>query len=291
MNSINHTTDIRSNVNDQIANASNVIGKSEHRQRVFKAIYTGKKKIKTIDEICISTGLTQVQVLKAGGILADAQIVQKIRKAYCKDDFYSSCYRKVLNYAQNPNKLRKLPTKTNPKGIHQIINVPFSRKAALAIMITIDDIESFGLISASRNKKGGKSAKQMAEKKIKRGICKIIGESGSFKDWGGEKNDLYTTKIRFRGRRRAAAFAFKGKATKGILTLDKMGKRADQIPRLFDTAADIYLIVYGDQISPVILEQMKAQAISKALAGDKIFYGIVDGDDLTRLISAYPKAF
>jgi hypothetical protein len=37
----------------------------------------------------------------------------------------------------------------------------------------------------------------------------VIGEGYDFKDWGGERNDLYTNKLRFRGKRRSAAFALK----------------------------------------------------------------------------------
>ena len=55
---------------------------------------------------------------------------------------------------------------------------------------------------------------------------RIIGETGRFKDWGGETSDLYTTRLRVGGGRKAAAFGFKGKGLTGVLTPARMGKMA-----------------------------------------------------------------
>ena len=139
--------------------------------------------------------------------------------------------------------------------------------------------------------KSRKGMKSVAEKTIKQAFVKIIGESGSFKDWGGEKSDLYTTRVRFAGKRVATAIAFKGKATSGKLVPAKMGKNGDQINRLFEEPAELFLIVYGGQIDPSIISQMQAFAIGKAMIGRKIHYGVVDGTDLGRLVAAYPKCF
>lgn len=113
----------------------------------------------------------------------------------------------------------------------------------------------------------------------------------SFKDWGGEKSDLYSTRVKVGGKRLRAAIAFKGKATSGKLVPKKMGKNGDQINRLFDEPAEVFLVVYGGQIDSSIISQMQAFAMAQAMSGRKIYYGVIDGTDLGRLLAAYPKSF
>src|SRR5262249_51710918 len=144
-----------------------------------------------------------------------------------------------------------------------------------AKFISIDDIDSF----AKARAKVANSHKPMAEEKLKKAFAKIIGEKGSFKDWGGERSDLYTTKLRVGKRRVTAAIAFKGKATKGKLVPGKMGKNGDQINRLFSEPAEVFLVVYPGQIDSSIISQMQAFAIGKALNGSRVSYGVVDASD------------
>jgi len=71
-----------------------------------------------------------------------------------------------------------------------------------------------------------------------------------------------------------------------------MGKNGDQIQRLFQTAADIFLLQYWSQIDDSVLEQMQMNAKLRSYAdGKRIYYGIIDGQDSARLIQAYPKQF
>jgi hypothetical protein len=284
-------TDIRSNLNDQLANAATIIGRSLHRQRVFRTIYRGKKKIKTIEEIASATKLTSIAVLNAGGRLAASGIVKKVFKGYQKDDFFAKNYRRILAMASDPEKRKKLPTKINPKGAGSVTyNIRIQSRVKRPRFITIDDMDSFSEVRRFR-----KPLRQLPaatpEETIKKAICRIIGEKGTFKDWGGERYDVLTTKLRVSGKRVLTAIAFKGKATKGILTLDKMGKRADQVIRLFGAPAHAFIICYPGQIGGAILDQMKLLAAAKAIAGEAVFYGIIDGDDLARMVTAYPTRF
>lgn len=294
---LEQVTDVRSNPKDQIHFAAEVIRRSDQCKKVFQAIYRGKKKIKSVGEISVITGLKPIQVLKAGGKLHGNEIVQKLTKSYQKDKFIAQHYRKIMLLASNSNKFKKYPTKVQPKidSNTKIIRISFPKSAIRARNITIDDIDSFQL---ARNRRRNNFRPKIdlvnyPEENIKDGIKKIISEGGTFKDWGGEKNDLYTTKIRINGKRKVSVFAFKGKGTKGALTLDKMGKRADQIHRLFDSnAAEAFLVVYKGQVHQIVLEQMHAYAIAKTLSDSKeTYYGIIDGDDLKRLIEAYIKYF
>ena len=131
----------------------------------------------------------------------------------------------------------------------------------------------------------------MSEERIKSAFKQIIGESHDFKDWGGEKNDLFTNKLRLSAARKTAAFAFKGRATQGTLTPRKMGKNGDQVARLFGSEADVFFVVYHGKIDQSIHEQMSAHAVARSLGGRSVSYGVIDGDDLNRLVQAYPAAF
>jgi hypothetical protein len=265
-----------------------VLGRSKHRQKIFEFIYYGPKQIKTIEEIMEETGLSQVHVLNEGGKIAGL-LVEKVSGGYKKKKDFATRYKMILSMAKDKNKLERVPTKTSPKVSIKgsRINVTFPKSARNARLIMIDAIESFSRVGARARKNVG----SIPEKVIKQGFAKIIGEKGTFKDWGGEKSDLFTTKLRMNARRLACAIAFKGRATTGKLVPAKMGKNGDQINRLFDEPAEVFLIVYGGQIDSSILAQIRAFAIGRAIGGNKVFYGVVDETDLGRLIAAYPAYF
>ena len=280
-------TDIRSNLNDQIVAAAKIVGRSQYRRSVFRAIYYGKKKIKTVSEIMKFTGLNQIQVLQAALPLHHHQLIEKKNKAYQKDSFYSQHYRQILD---NQRALQNLPTKTSPTTNTSVtVRISLPKGVSRPQLITSDDIESFTKISKQKSSSG---SVRLLERRIKEAFKKIIGESGSFKDWGGEKSDLYTTRLRVGGRRVPAAIAFKGRGTSGKLVPAKMGKNGDQVNRLFDEPAQLFLIVYCGQIDSSIISQMEAFALAKkAIGGQKVYYGVMDGSDLGRLTAAYPQYF
>src|ERR1700687_2156 len=281
-------SDFLSNVNDQLGAAARIIGRSKHRQAIFRAVYRGNKQVKTIEEIARAVGISAMHVLKEGGQMAGL-LLEKVPSGYKKKKEFATRYKTILGLARDRKKLERLPTKTSPKANSKAakITVSFPRSALQARLITIENIESFSKIG-SRIAKGVKS---LPEQRIKNGFATIIGESGSFKDWGGEKSDLYTTRTRFRGKRIATALAFKGKATSGKLVPAKMGKNGDQINRLFQEPAALYLVVYGGEIDSSIISQMQAFAIGIAAGGRQVFYGVIDGTDLGRIVAAYEDSF
>lgn len=284
-------SDIFSNLNDQLATGAHLLGRSKHRQTIFEIVYKGKKQVKTIQEIANAAGISRTHVLKEGGKIAGL-LLEKVKNGYKKKQELAVRYKTILALARNKKKLNSFPTKISPKispGVTKI-NIQFPAQAKNAIFITIDDIDSFTKIRGQKQKLG--KIDDLKEEKIKNGFQKIISEKGIFKDWGGERSDLYSTNIIFKGKRIASAIAFKGRSTNGKLVPAKMGKNGDQINRLFTEPAELFLVVYCGQIDSSIVSQMKASAISVAInASSKIYYGIVDGNDLGRLVSAYPKVF
>jgi len=281
-------TDLLSNLNDQMANAARILGHSKCRHKVFNAIYTGQKQIKTIPEIMKLTGLSRNHVLNEGKKMENL-LVEKVSNGYKKKKDFSTRYKKIIRLALNKDKLDKLPTKIAPKinlG-KDIINISFPLSARGAKFVTINDIRSFNKVCDVVSI----DTSSFKEEKIKEGFKNIAGEKGKFKDWGGEKSDLYTTRFFLKNKRVSTTIAFKGRGTKGKLVPAKMGKNGDQIERLFSEPAQLFLIVYNGQIDSSIISQMCAFAVGKAIAGNKIYYGIIDNNDLGCLVSAYSGCF
>jgi hypothetical protein len=289
-------SDARSNAPDQIAHAARVIGRSKQRAAIFREIYRGSKRSKTAAEVSKATGISRMRVLQEAGALANQHLLTKWRADgemhYQRDAFYAANKGRILSLAGNPDKLKAFPTKTNPKGGQAggvvIVRVP--RHKVQVKVVTIDDLDSFKAIR--RIEPGPARLAGISERQFKQGVQRILKENGEFKDWGGEKNDLYSTRIQSRGRRRRVALAFKGPATTGELTPGKMGKNGDQIQRLFEAAADIYLVQYWAPIRHTVTDQMDLIATATSIKeGREVLYGVIDGSDSGRLVAAYPREF
>lgn len=285
--------DIRSNPNEQISHAVTVLKRSARLQGMFDAICKGGAKPKTVSQLIAITGLRRVPVLQLGGKLADAQLVHQTKvdgeTAYAKDRYLSSKRALIHRLIKHPKKFAKLPTKYSPRGgAPAVVKIAIPRAKIQVKEVTVDDFDQFAKIKKIKSA----SKKVVSERAFKDGILKLIGDSGKFQDWGGEPNDLYTTKLRHKGSRRAIAFAFKGPATTGKLTPKKLGKNGDQIQRLFLSPAEVFIVQYHDHIGQTVIEQIKAFAsLNSVREGKVIWYGVIDGDDTNRLIEAYPRYF
>jgi hypothetical protein len=292
-------SDFSSNAPEQIAHAAKTVGRSEPRRKVFAAIYTGKKRIKTVPEISRDTGLSEKRVVEHGKKLSDNHVVNptKIggRRAYEKIDSIHTHKKRILALAASTAKLKAFPTKRNPaqrtsRTVRIRVDLQIPRQKAQARLVTVDDIGSFSKVRSIRKNCG---YTRISESVFKDGIANILGEKGRFKDWGGENRDLSSTRVVISGKRHAAAFAFKGPGKTGSLTPGKMGKNGDQIQRLvLRCPADVFFVQYWGQIDDSVLEQLENYAKYKSYAENRsIRYGIIDGIDSTRIITAYPKAF
>jgi hypothetical protein len=195
----------------------------------------------------------------------------------------------ILELAKNPRKLAKLPTKQRiTVALPRMVSI--SATAADVRRLTIDDIDSFMRVRKSR--KSGMLPGTVSESQFKRGVQAVLGEPGTFKDWGGETSDLYSTRLRPKGKRLAAAFAFKGPGLKTKLVLGKMGKNGDQLPRLFQKEADVFIVQHLREVDPLVIRTMRDLAIAKSVtSGRRLSCGVIDGSDSHRLYLAYPAQF
>jgi hypothetical protein len=239
--------------------------------------------------------LTRLRVLQEGRALAKKSIVHQSKKngdtAYEMIDFFQAHKQQILSLAIDKKKLERLPTKRKhaPPQTQIKLTVPANRAKAKAV--TIDDVDTFRAVKEIIKSEDSLSA-EISEEQFKQGIQAIVGEPGQFKDWGGEKSDLFTSRIVINGKRLQAAFAFKGPGLKAKLVPGKMGKNGDQALRLFQEPAEAFFVQHWQSIDASVNALMQSLALAKsAMTGCTIFYGTIDGKDSERLRLAYPKKF
>src|SRR6266478_5600048 len=204
-------SDIRSNLPENIVTAAKIVGRGKQRRAVFEAIYFGKKKWKRVSDIVKATGLTPMRVLQEGGKFAGNHLVEQCKlkgeTAYAKDKALSHHKKEILGAAGSPKKLARIATKQNPRGAGGTnFQIKLSNASVKPRLITVDSISSFKRVRGVTVDPKLRLNK-LPESQVKDAFKAILGETHEFKDWGGEKNDLFTNKLRIASKRRRAAFA------------------------------------------------------------------------------------
>jgi hypothetical protein len=157
----------------------------------------------------------------------------------------------------------------------------------------IEDIDSFQKVrdinpALVLDKLGKNGYFDKSEDIVQSAIEKILAEPFHKKDWGGEYNDLYTSNLQINGARRAAAFLLKGNGLKKeVLEIGDCGKNGDQIVRLFETPADIYIIQFVGNISEAVIKDVDGKTDQRIAKGNSTNYCIINGQDTARLLKAY----
>jgi hypothetical protein len=271
------------------------LSESPQKQAVFSSIYRGGNRPKSVDDIAKATGLTNVRVLQIATPLAhNGYVVEQKegrRKFFLKQKDLVASRDRILRLAKNRKRLKALAdAKLGKVRITVKVNAGKSIKVDT---ITVDSIDNFVKVrKISPSKVRNFAPKRLKENVFKYGIAHILGDQGTFTDWGGEKSDLYSDFVLIGGKRVRAAIAFKGIATRPPLTIKKLGKNADQIPRLFSSAAEVFLIQFEGQISEAVVEMMETYAIRKSKESGKLIrFGVIGAEDSYRLRAAYPKSF
>src|SRR5262249_33068164 len=124
------------------------------------------------------------------------------------------------------------------------------------------------------------------EVEIKNAFAEIVGEPMAPKDWGGERSDLFSSRVILDGNRISSAFVFKGPAQFKPMTLAQLGKNGDQIDRLFSEPADLLVLQHCHEITQPVRATMRAYAQQM---GNLRLFCLIDGYDTVRLLRAYKK--
>jgi hypothetical protein len=128
------------------------------------------------------------------------------------------------------------------------------------------------------------------EDSVQLALEQILGVSFHKPDWGGEINDLCTANVIVNGRPRPTAFVLKGRGTgPKEMTIADCGKNGDQLVRLFDSPADLFVVQYVGPIADMLVRDVQGKIdLLKAKRQDVRFL-IIDGQDTARLLHAYGK--
>lgn len=141
-------------------------------------------------------------------------------------------------------------------------------------------------LKSAKIKSNIKALRDIPEVQIKHAFAEIIQEPDVPKDWGGEKSDLFTTKISVDGKFMSTAFIFKGPARFSPMTMKHLGQNGDQIERLFTEPANLLILQHCHNVTNPVRATMRAYASS--LYNPRHF-SIIDGTQTYQILSAYGK--
>lgn len=292
-------SDTASHRKDQIANFADILKNAPARQKVFSAVYFGKKRTKSAKELATATGFTRIRVTEVAKRLVRERLFEQSRERidgsiqtiYRKLDFVESNKPKILSLARSKKQREGYHTKANPRvnvTATVRVRVPFVPKTTF---VTIDDVDQFAKAKKIRTIPHTLTPDRLSERAVKVGILALLKEFKVPKDWGGEANDIFTVKLKIRGNAKRAAFALKGPAKKGTLVPGMMGKNGDQIQRLFNSPAEVFFVQYEGEIAESVIGLMEQLAKAKALLNGRVSFGTIDRDSTYRLRLAYPACF
>jgi hypothetical protein len=90
--------------------------------------------------------------------------------------------------------------------------------------------------------------------------------------------------------RTAAAFLLKGRGLKRkTLEIRDCGKNGDQIVRLFDCPAELFVIQFVGIVSENVIRDVEGKVNERRLQGKPASFCIMDGQDTARVLFAYGK--
>lgn len=121
---------------------------------------------------------------------------------------------------------------------------------------------------------------------VKELICRLLGEHSVPSDWGGEECDVLSANLLVDGRRHTGAFLLKGPARFHPMKPTDLGKNGDQLYRLFNIPAQIYVVQHCHAIGAAVRKQAEAFALARSfVAPCQIVF--MDGLTTARLLRAH----
>jgi len=131
---------------------------------------------------------------------------------------------------------------------------------------------------------------EMSEDTVQMALEAILDVPFHKQDWGGEINDLYTANVVVNGSRVATAFLLKGKGLRGqILEIRDCGKNGDQLLRLRDSPAQLFVVQFVGNVSESVIRDIAGKIAERRSQGKSAWFCIIDGQDTARVLYAYGK--
>ncbi len=165
------------------------------------------------------------------------------------------------------------------------INTPISLPFASTLQLQPNDIQQFSAIDPlwTPSKAELRHLADVPERQVKEVIAELLGEHHIPADWGGEESDLFSAELLVGSQRRTGAFLLKGPARFHQMMPADLGKNGDQLYRLFNIPADIYVVQHCHTISPAVRKTVEAFALQRSLTAP-CRYVIMDGCETARLL-------
>jgi hypothetical protein len=180
-------------------------------------------------------------------------------------------------------------TKIRAESLHLYTDLP------AGIRLYVEDIDSFRNVRDVNPEAASdllvNGYWDIAEDFVQLTLEQILDVPFHKKDWGGEYNDLYTANVIINGRRTASAFMLKGNGLKKkTMEIKDCGKNGDQLVRLFESPAQLYVVQFVGNISEAVIKDVEGKVNEKRAHGKDAWYCIITGQDTARLARAYGKA-
>lgn len=128
-----------------------------------------------------------------------------------------------------------------------------------------------------------KQVLKVPEEVVKTTVARMLDEHYVHKDWGGERSDLYSSRLWIRGRQVTSAWLFKGPGFPRPMTVKALGAPGDQIDRLFSQSAEVLVLQHCHEITPAVVSMMETYAYDLR---NPRRYMIIDGTDTARILQA-----
>jgi hypothetical protein len=166
-------------------------------------------------------------------------------------------------------------------------SVPLNEEEAAEILP--ENIEQFSAMRDVRVKDAlewQNVMRDLPEAHVKEVFAGLLREPTK-KDWGGEQNDHFSANIVANGRRNTAAFLLKGPTNFREMTLEMCGKRGDQLYRLANSDADIFVVQHAHLIGDAVRGTLRA--LTSRAHGRTRRFCVIDGMATYRILKAYGK--
>ncbi|WP_439870308.1 methyltransferase [Pseudomonas syringae] len=166
-------------------------------------------------------------------------------------------------------------------------DAPFASSLSFGISLRPEEVEQFSAVDRrwTPSKSEFELMRTIPEKCVKDLICYLLDQQPQ-SDWGGEESDIFTSGMLVDGKRMTGAFLLKGPAKFHPMTPRNLGKNGDQIYRLFNVPADIYVIQHCHSIEPSVRGTAEAFALRRMLTAPcRVMF--IDGWDTARLLKAH----
>ena len=193
---------------------------------------------------------------------------------------------KYLNAKRNCNYYVRGLNKIRLQSLPEYTDLPLNAR------LFVEDIDSFRKVrdvnptTVTNVLKDGYL--DQSEESVQTALERILNVSFHKKDWGGEINDLYTANVIINGARCETAFLLKGNGLrKKTMEIRDCGSNGDQILRLCESPAKLFVIQFVGRISEAVISDIDGKVRQMRSQGRDAWYCIMDGQDTARVLRAY----